>query len=301
MSRTVKRGSPGARKVARRQGTKAKVRSARRHTGSAMGGVLALLPFTQVQLQKIFLTLILAGAAALAWFIASLAGVPAMAQTQIAAFASDTGFEVRRVEVRGVDRMNELAVYERVLGQHDQAMPLLDLETIRADVLKLNWVKDARVSRQLPDTLVVDIVEREPHAVLRKPDRLVLIDDEGVALEPISAANAKAWLLIEGPGAQKQVGHLRELLDAAPALRPQVAEAEWIGNRRWDLTFKTGQVLALPQGDRESARALMSFARLDGVNRLLGGQVASFDMRQGERIYMRVPGRSERQALEASE
>ena len=197
--------------------------------------------------------------------------------------------------------MNELAVYERVLGQHDQAMPLLDLETIRADVLKLNWVKDARVSRQLPDTLVVDIVEREPHAVLRKPDRLVLIDDEGVALEPISAANAKAWLLIEGPGAQKQVGHLRELLDAAPALRPQVAEAEWIGNRRWDLTFKTGQVLALPQGDRESARALMSFARLDGVNRLLGGQVASFDMRQGERIYMRVPGRSERQALEASE
>ena len=122
-----------------------------------------------------------------------------------------------------------------------------------------------------------------------------------MALEPISAANAKAWLLIEGPGAQKQVGHLRELLDAAPALRPQVAEAEWIGNRRWDLTFKTGQVLALPQGDRESARALMSFARLDGVNRLLGGQVASFDMRQGERIYMRVPGRSERQALEASE
>jgi len=301
MSRKVKRGGTGARKVARRQGTQRRVSSARRQTGSYMGGALALLPFTEEQLQKFFLAMILGGAAAFAWFVASLAGVPAMAQAQIATLASEAGFEVRRVEVRGVDRMNELAVYERVLGQQDQAMPLVDLDLIRADVLELDWVKDARISRQLPDTLIVDILEREPHAVLRKPDRLVLIDDEGVALEPISAANAKAWLLIKGPGAQKQVAYLDDLLDAAPALRPHVAEAEWIGNRRWDLTFKTGQMLALPQGDREASRALMSFARLDGVNRLLGGQVASFDMRQGSRIYMRVPGHSESETAEAGE
>jgi cell division protein FtsQ len=86
---------------------------------------------------------------------------------------------------------------------------------------------------------------------------------------------------------------LSALLDAAPALRPQVSEAEWVGNRRWNLTFKTGQVLALPQGERDSAGALMNFARLDGVNRLLGGKVAAFDMRNPERIYMRVPGRSQ--------
>ena len=81
-------------------------------------------------------------------------------------------------------------------------------------------------------------------------------------------------------------------LDAAPALRPQVREAEWVGNRRWNLTFKTGQVLALPQGKDDSAGALMSFARLHGVNRLLGGKVAAFDMRNPDRIYMRVPGRA---------
>ena len=69
-----------------------------------------------------------------------------------------------------------------------------------------------------------------------------------------------------------------------------MAEAEWVGNRRWDITFKTDQVLALPEGEEASAKALMSFARLDGVNRLLGGKVASFDMRAPERIYMRCPG-----------
>ena len=37
----------------------------------------------------------------------------------------------------------------------------------------------------------------------------------------------------------------------------------------------------------------MTFARLDGVNRLLGGKVAAFDMRAGDRIYLRVPGRTD--------
>ena len=170
-------------------------------------------------------------------------------------------------------------------------MPLVDLQALRASLMELPWVEDARVSRQLPDTIVVDIVERTPHAVLRKPDRLVLIDPAGHALEPVSRDEAEGMLLISGPGAQAQVAALSDLLDSAPALRPQVAEAEWVGNRRWNLTFRTGQVLALPQGEDRAAGALMSFARLDGVNRLLGGKVAAFDMRNPDRIYMRVPGR----------
>ncbi|MEB3415791.1 cell division protein FtsQ/DivIB [Alteriqipengyuania sp. WL0013] len=290
MSQKIRRGGTGARKVARRQGTQARVRQTKKQASGAMGAAIRFLPFTEEQLQRVFLAIILGGAAALAWFVASLAGVPAMAQQQLANLAGDAGFEVKNVEVRGTERMNVLTVYERVLGEQDQAMPLVDVEALRAELLDLDWVRDARVSRQLPDTLVIDIVERVPHAVLRKPGRLVLIDATGHALEPISAANAKPYLMIEGPGAQRQVPALATLLEAAPALKPQVAEAEWVGNRRWDITFKTDQVLALPEGEEASAKALMSFARLDGVNRLLGGKVASFDMRAPERIYMRCPG-----------
>lgn len=157
-------------------------------------------------------------------------------------------------------------------------MPLLDLAALRDELLTLPWVADARVSRQLPDTLRIDIVERQEHAVLAKPDHLVLIDAKGNVLEPTSAAKAKGKLVISGPGAQRMVGALDGLLDAAPALKPQVAAAEWVGNRRWNLTFKTGQLLALPEGERAPA-ALVRFAKLDGANRLLGGRVAAVDMR----------------------
>jgi len=300
VAQTIKRKARGVRRAAAARGNAQKVKKARATTGSFLDGLMRWLPFTEDQLHRIFLAVILGAGVALAWFVASLAGVPAMAGQQIAALASDAGFEVRRVEVRGVQRMNELKVYERVLGERERAMPLVDIAAVRNDLLQLSWVKDARVSRQLPDSLVVDIVERTPHAVLRKPGRLVLIDATGHELEPISPANAKGQLIIEGPGAGRQVPALSRLLDTAPALRPQVAEAEWIGNRRWNLTFKTGQVLALPQGEQASADALTSFARLDGVNRLLGGKVVAFDMRAPDRIYMRIPGRSEPQRLDAS-
>ncbi len=290
---TIKRGGKGVRRVAASSSRAATARKAKARTSTLMDKAMAVLPFTEEQLHKIFLIVIFGTALALAWFIATLAGVPAMAQQQIAGVAADAGFEVRKVKVTGVHRMNELKVYERVLGQRDTPMPLVDLDKVRQDLLGLSWVQDARVSRQLPDTLVVDIVERTPHAVLAKPDRLVLIDRTGAELEPVSRANAKGMLIISGPGAKREVGQLDTLLDAAPALKPQITAAEWIGNRRWDLTFKTGQMLALPQGDTKSASALVAFARLDGVNRLLGGKVATFDMRAPDRIYMRIPGRSE--------
>lgn len=260
-----------------------------------MDALMAILPFTEEQLHRIFLAVIIGGAAVLAWFIASLAGVPVLAQQQIALMAADAGFEVRRVKVTGVERMNDLKVYNSVLGEQNRPMPLVDLEAVRKDLLTLGWVQDARVSRQLPDTLLIDIVERKPHAVLRKPDRLVLIDATGAELEPISRAAAKGMLMISGPGAKMQVEELGRLLDAAPALKPKVVEAEWIGNRRWDLTFATKQVLALPEGATESASALVSFAKLDGGSRMLGGKVATFDMRASGRIYMRVPGRAKQE------
>jgi cell division protein FtsQ len=298
MATVSRKATKGVRRSAAAKGRAQTARRARAKTGSLLDKLMAVLPFTEEQLHRIFLALIFGGAIALALFVANLAGVPALAQQQVALLASDAGFEVRRVKVTGVDRMNELKVYERALAQRDMPMPLVDLEALRTELLELPWVEDARVSRQLPDSLVIDVVERTPHAVLRKPGRLMLIDPTGAELEPISPANAKGMLIIAGPGAKNQVEGLSDLLAAAPALEPQVEEAEWVGNRRWNLTFDTGQILALPQGEDQSAGALVAFARLDGVNRLLGGKVATFDMRAPDRIYMRIPGRAA-QTLEA--
>jgi cell division protein FtsQ len=289
MAQTIRRKATGVRRQARAHDTKRQVRQAKQTTNSLVVWLLRKLPFTEEQLHKTFLVVILAAIAGVALLIASMAGLTLLVNDKVAQMAANTGFEVNSVDVRGTKHLNELKVYDQVLGERNRSMTQVDLAALRAKVMTLSWVEDARVSRQLPDRIVVDIVERTPHAVLRKPDRLVLIDATGHELEPIAQGKTKGMLMISGPGAQAEVEGLDKLLDAAPALRPQVTAAEWVGNRRWNLTFKTGQVLALPQGDDDSAKALIEFARLDGVNRLLGGKVVAFDMRTPDRIYMRCP------------
>ncbi len=294
----VQRAAPGIRRSAAAKGRSAKARAARNRTVGLMGRALQLLPFTESQLHKAFLAVIFAAVLAAAWMLASISGATVVVGSEASRVAADAGFRVRHVRVTGTQRMNELAVYERALAQKDQPMPLLDLEALRAELLALPWVADARVSRQLPDTLAIDIVERKEHAVLARPDRLVLIDAQGHVLEPISAARAEGKLRISGPGAQRMVGELDGLLDAAPALKPQVAAAEWVGNRRWNLTFKTDQLLALPEGDRAPA-ALVRFAKLDGTNRLLGGRVAAIDMRiEGQAAFRCKDGPCSASALQ---
>ena len=289
----IRRGGKSARKVASARGKAGQVRAAKARTGSAIDTVMAIQPFNERQLHRIFLAMILGAAVVMAWMVASFAGVPAMAQTQMVHLAHQAGFELHNVNVRGTKHLNELKVYQIALADRDRAMPFVDLGNIRDRLMALSWVEDARVSRQLPDTLVIDIVERKPVAVLAKPDRMVLIDATGRELEAISAERIKGKLVLSGPGAGQQIAALSTLLDAAPALRPQLKSAEWIGNRRWNLTFRTGQLLALPEGTDESAKSLVTFAQLDGRNRLLGGKAVAFDMRAGDRIYIRMPDRTD--------
>lgn len=295
MAQTIRRSGTGVRRQAAAQGRAGQVRKARAHTTGLFDRMMTALPFTEDQYHRFFTVLILAVALAVVVVIARLSGATTLAEQYSARVAANAGFKVNQVQVRGTRRLNEARVYEKALGREDLSMVLVDLKELRAELLGLNWVADARVSRQLPDTLVIDIVERQPHAVLRRADRLVLIDDTGAELEPVAPGNVGDMLLISGEGAQGEVQALEDLLDAAPALRPQISAAEWIGNRRWNLTFRTDQVLALPEGDDRAPAALISFARADGVHRLIGGEVVRFDMRNAPRVFLQVPGRADRE------
>ena len=296
MARKVKRKATGVRRAANSRSRASKARAARRQSQGVVNSALTALPISQKQLQGGFLVMILTGAAIGAWYVASAAGVPALLHQQMASSAGAAGFQMRNIDLTGVERMNRLKVYEEVMEHRGTPMPLLDLAAIRADLKQMPWIAEARVSRQLPDRLVIDIEERTPHAVLVKPDRLVLIDRHGVELDPISEANARGMLRISGAGAKKQIDSLDRILAAAPALQPQIVSAHRIGERRWNIVFKTGQILALPQGEEDASEAFIDFAKLDGLYRLLGGKATVIDLRVPDRYVLREPGRADRLA-----
>ncbi len=270
-------------------GTAARGRRAPVRQKSGLDLLLARLPLHQDMLRRVLSWSIVLLVVLALWGIARFFGLPAMAHMELAEWAARAGYEVEKVEVHGTQRMDEMAVYSIALGQVDRSMLNVDLGKVREDIMHLPWVKDARISRRLPDTLVVDIVERTPAAIWQHEGKLALIDASGVVLEPV-APNAMPDLpLLVGTDANGQAERLARLMEAAPALKPLLAGATWVGNRRWDLRFQSGETLLLPEGDEQAAAALVNFARLDGINRLLGRGIARFDMRDPDKFILRLP------------
>jgi cell division protein FtsQ len=189
------------------------------------------------------------------------------------------GFAVTRVELRGLNRMDAATVTKAALDQPSLAMPLVDLDAIRARLMEFKWVKEARVHRRLPDTLVVEIEERVPAAVWQHNRRLQLVDMEGVELEPVRPDAMPNLPLVVGPGAQHRIAALGKLVEAAPQVKEVLAGATWIGGRRWDVRFKTGETLSLPEGEEQAGAALKRFMEMNARRHLLGGNFLRFDMR----------------------
>jgi cell division protein FtsQ len=225
--------------------------------------------------------------------------LPAKAERAAGTAIGEAGFTVSGYQIVGINHMdrslidgvvnNELRRASDEAGTTKAPQALVDVAGIRRQLLRFGWVKDARVSRRLPDTLVIDIVERAPSALWQNQGQLALIDKEGVVLDRVPVDKMPDLPLLIGPGANGQAEQLSRLMDAVPTLKPQLASATWVGGRRWDLNFQSGETVALPEGEGDAAKALAKFARLDKSTGLLGRGVVRFDLRVPGKMVARLP------------
>lgn len=281
MSATIRRGAPPRRPVARRKPAKV----------SLGDRVLAKLPVSQETLRKVATGAILCFGGAAVIAVASYAGVFTLLGEALSDTAGRAGFRVEQIEITGAKRMDRMTVYAVALDQRSRAMPSVDLDQVRQSLLRYGWIADAHVSRRLPDTLLIHIDERVPAAVWQDQGQLTLIDAAGVLLEPVDPARVPTGLpLVIGPGADRREPEYQALLGAAPELKGKVRAAAWVGNRRWDLTFDSGETLKLPEDGAREALAL--FAKRNAEHALLGRGWVSFDLRNPDRMVARKPGQA---------
>ena len=257
--------------------------------GSVTKKIASKLPVEEAQANKL-------AAWAFGLFVVAIAGValvaldvPAKLGEAAGEAVGNAGFRVKSVDIQGLKQMDPRPVYDIALDQRTTAMPLVDVSGIRDRLLQFGWVKDARVSRRFPDTLVIDIVERKPAALWQNDEGLSLIDAEGVVLDRVPVSRMPDLPLLIGKGANAQAVPLERLLDKAPALKAQLVSAKWIGQRRWDLSFQSGETVLLPEGEAAAGSALAKFARMDKSAGLLGRGIVRFDLRIPGKMTVRLP------------
>ncbi len=212
-------------------------------------------------------------------------GGPAWMQQRSADMTARAGFAISKIDIQGLTYTPRLAVHA-ALGANDGAILFSDLDDIRARIEQISWVERAEVIRRLPDRLEVRIVERKPFAIWQHRGRLAIIDGQGRELTGQDIGRFAHLPLVVGDGAASNARHVFADIGIVPGLLHRVDSVVWVGNRRWDVRFKTGEVLMLPEGRVPQQSALKAFAELQNGYQLLGRGKARFDMRLGDRMFV---------------
>ena len=282
-----------------RRGAAARAKTKKQSKVAMPKRIAKRLPVNQARANKVAGLVFGAFILAMAVVVLVALDIPAKAERAAGSAVGKAGFTVSGYQITGINHMNRTLIDGVVTDELHRAaaeadsdkapQALVNAAEIRSRLLAFGWVKDARVSHRLPDTLVIDVVERTPAALWQNEGQLALIDSEGVVLDRVPVDKMPDLPLLIGPGANGQEQQLGRLMAAVPTLKPQLASATWVGGRRWDLNLQSGESVALPEGEDAARAALVKFARLDKDSGLLGRGIVRFDLRVPGKMIVRLP------------
>lgn len=197
------------------------------------------------------------------------------------------GLKLRRVHITGASAEATPSIQRALAVQSGQPITSLDLDALQANVQSVGWVKEARVVRLLPDTLIVEVKEHDRLAVWQTRGQTYVIDGEGRAIPGADAGRYPNLPLVVGKGADTAAKDILPLLAERPRLMSRVDALVRVDERRWDLRLRDGGIIQLPAVKQEAA--LIQLDALDQRERLLELGFARIDLRTEGQVAVR-PG-----------
>jgi cell division protein FtsQ len=154
----------------------------------------------------------------------------------------------------------------------------------RARLLALDWVESATIERRLPDTIRVEIVERQPFALWQHEQRIQMIDRIGTVINARDVPRFRHLPLIVGADAPEYAPALFDTMSSEPAILRQLVSAVWVGSRRWNLHFESGLTVYLPE--IETSHAWQRLVHLLATYDTQRERIVSIDLRLPDRTVL---------------
>lgn len=197
-------------------------------------------------------------------------------RTSEAGLSSDNVFVTGRNETVAADVMMALDVRKN--------QPLLTFDPVLAKqrLENLPWVREASVQRRFPNTIVVNLTERQPIGFLQKDRQLSLVDESGIILAKDGLGRWAGLPILIGENAPQHAPDLMRLLNGHPEIYRRVQAMTYISLRRWTLRLDNNIDVLLPEDD--VATALTRLERAQSESRVLDKDVKEIDLRLPDRL-----------------
>ena len=181
------------------------------------------------------------------------------------------------------------AEIREVLGLHFPISSFdLDLAELHKRVLSLPPVKIAEAHIKRGGILHIKVDEKNPSLLMKKENGFNVLSEHGDYIRSLhSRENFSDLPVITGEGAENAAAQATAIFKAIYGNLDQVRGLVFVGQRRWNIVMKSGQVVMLPEND--ALQAIQKIIILDKTEQILSRQIAVFDFRLPSRITLRVP------------
>jgi cell division protein FtsQ len=205
---------------------------------------------------------------------------------------------ISRIEVSGTEHLSKTDVLALLNGLRGQNILRVRLDEYRRRVLASPWVADATISRSLPATVVVRIVERRPMAIGRAGETLFLVDDQGDEIDEYGPRYADFDLpIVDGlargtaradDGNRRRVQLVARLMAdvrARPELATRISQVD-VSDPRDAVVMVDEDTARVRLGDERFLERLQSYVELAPTLHSEVPAIEYVDLRFGERVYV---------------
>ncbi len=198
-------------------------------------------------------------------------------------------FYINNIEIIGRDRSSKKILSEVLKPYENKSLVSMNLKNIQNEIEKIAWIKDVIVRKVYPKTLSINIEEYSPSAVWKRGSEYYVLDEYGFRIEKIKSNEFQNYFQIKGMGADKKLKNLLDKLYNHPDILNQIDYANFVSRRRWDLHYKNGARILLPENNiTESLSLLDSYIK---KNKLIEKGHKKIDLRvEGKITTDRVSG-----------
>lgn len=233
---------------------------------------------------------IICGAAMLtlaAWMGGSLGAFGKQFGRGVDVIFQSAGLSIDRINVIGLDPLVEERAREMAGIHLGGNMLSADPYAIKARVEKMDAVSGVKVHRFWPDQITIIADPRDPIALWQGDGGgWRVIDQRGRTFAEADPQKYMHLPRIVGQDASEAAATLVTAMSDFPDLASRMETAYRVGGRRWDVKFRNGAEVALPE-DEDLVTALGALNMMQARNAVLDLPVTRIDARHPERFALR--------------
>ncbi len=196
----------------------------------------------------------------------------------------ELGFRLETVVIRGNKHIDTATIVSSLNADVGTPLFSIPLDKIYHKLKNISWVQDVTLQRKLPDTIIINIIERKPIAIWQNKQRLTLVDAEGNVIETDRIGDFASLLHVVGEDANLYASNLIEDLRLEPTIAANIVSAVRYGERRWNLILKQNITVKMPERGFETA--LKYLAKMNQQNKLFDQNYKTLDLRDETKYYI---------------